>query len=178
MKHIASVILLLVFSIAVFGQQHKGAAAQNFTAVTMDGENIELDQIKGKIAVLTFWSTKCQICVAELPNLNNLVEKYSDKEVVFIGLTMNNEVLVQNFLKKRTFKFKIIPNSLGVVLKYADRDSRGRLMMGYPAHYIVDQSGEVVFKEMGFDKTKKVDQTISRLLQKQFPSSNSSASDK
>ncbi len=178
MKYIASIILLLTLSVFAFGQQNKGAAAHNFTAVTLDGESIELDQIKGKVVVLTFWSTRCQICVAELPNLNNLVDKYQGKDVVFIGLTMNNEIMVNKFLKKKTFKFKIIPNSLGVVLKYADRDLRGRLMMGYPAHFIVDQNGEVVFKESGFDKTPKVDRTIAKLLQSKNGGENTLASKK
>jgi peroxiredoxin len=164
MKFIASIILLLTFSIFTFGQQNTGVAAHNFTATTIGGENIELFQLKGKVAVLTFWSTKCMICVAEMPQLNKLVDKYNGKEVAFIGLTMNNEMMVQNFLKKKTFKFTIIPNSLGVVLKYADRDSKGRLLMGYPAYYVVSKNGEVVLKESGWDKVSQIDQTINRLL--------------
>ncbi len=164
MKILSSLILLLTFSIFAFGQQSTGVAAQNFTAVTLSGEQIELSQMQGKVTVLTFWSTKCQICVSEMPKLNNLVDKYNSNDVVFLGLTMNNETLVNNFLKKKPFKFTIIPNSLGVVLKYADRDSQGRLLMGYPAHYIVDQKGNVVLKTDGWDKTQKLDQTISNLL--------------
>lgn len=164
MKYIASIILLLTFSVFAFGQQNTGTAAQNFTAVTLNGENIELNQLKGKIAVLTFWSTKCQICVEEMPKLNQLVDKYDSQKVAFLGLTMNNETIVNEFLKKKTFKFQIIPNSLGVVLKYADRDSKGRLLMGYPAHYIVNQQGEVILKTSGWDKTEKLDETISDLL--------------
>lgn len=164
MKFLASLILLLTLSIFAFGQQNTGVAAHNFSAVTLNGENLELDQLKGKVAVLTFWSTRCMICIAEMPKLNELVDKYNGKDVVFVGLTMNNEMMVQDFLKKKTFKFTIIPNSLGVVLKYADRDSKGRLLMGYPAHYIVDQNGKVVLKTSGFDKTNQLDQTVGKLL--------------
>ncbi len=164
MKFLASAVLILTFSIFAFGQQNTGVAAQDFSALKLDGETFELNHLKGKVAVLTFWSTKCMICVAEIPKLNNLVDKYAGQNVEFIGLTMNNEELVNNFLKKKTFKFTIIPNSLGVVLKYADRDSKGRLLMGYPAYYIVDQNGEVVLKTDGWDKTSKVDNIISKLL--------------
>ena len=164
MKYIASLILLTAFSVFAFGQQNKGTAAHNFSAVTLNGENVELNQLKGKVAVLTFWSTKCQICVTEMPNLNRLVDKYDGDKVAFIGLTMNNDVIVRDFLKKKTFKFEIIPNSLGVVLKYADRDSKGRLLMGYPAYYVVSQDGTVVLKESGWNQIDKLDQTISNLL--------------
>jgi peroxiredoxin len=164
MKLFATVLLVLTFSIFAFSQQNTGAAAQDFSAIKLNGETFELNQLKGKITVLTFWSTKCMICVAEIPKLNELYDKYQGKNVEFIGLTMNNEILVNNFLKKITFKFTIIPNSLGVVLKYADRDTNGRLLMGYPAHYIVDQNGEVVLKTDGWDKTSKLDNTITKLL--------------
>lgn len=164
MKFIASAIFLLILSVFAWGQQNTGAPAHNFRALTINGESIELGQLKGKVAVLTFWSTKCPICISEIPKLNTLVDKYDGEKVAFIGLTMNNEVLVRNFLKKKQFKFQIIPNSLGVVLQYADRDSSGRLLMGYPAHYIVDQNGDVVMKTSGFDKTPSIDRTISNLL--------------
>jgi peroxiredoxin len=164
MKYLASIFLLLTFSIFAFGQQNAGVAAHNFSAITIGGDNVELNQLKGKVAVLTFWSTRCEICIAEMPKLNKLVDKYDSNKVEFIGLTMNNEMMVQNFLKKKTFKFTIIPNSLGVVLKYADRDSKGRLLMGYPAYYIVNQKGDVVLKASGFDKVSKIDQTINQLL--------------
>lgn len=164
MRFFASIILLLTFSIFSFAQQNKGVAAQNFTATTFGGKSIELNQLKGKVAVLTFWSTRCRICISEMPRWNRLVDKYEGKDVAFLGLTMNNEMMVEKFLKKKTFKFEIVPNSLGVVLKYADRDSRGRLLMGYPAYYIVDKGGKVVLKTSGFKKTPKVDKTISKLL--------------
>lgn len=164
MRFFASIVLLLTFTFFSFAQQNKGVAAQNFTAMTIGGKSIELNQLKGKVAVLTFWSTRCPICISEIPTWNKLVEKYEGKDVAFLGLTMNNEVMIQNFLKKKIFKFEIIPNSLGVVLKYADRDSRGRLLMGYPAYYIVDKNGKVVLKTNGYKKTQKVDKTISKLL--------------
>lgn len=164
MKFLNASILLLVFSIFAFGQQNTGVPAQDFSAATLDGKTFELNQTKGKVTVLTFWSTKCQICAAEMPKLNKLVDKYDSEKVAFIGLTMNNESMVKDYLKKKTFSFTIIPNSLGVVLKYADRDSQGRLLMGYPTHYIINQEGEVVLKTSGFKKSEKIDETIEKLL--------------
>lgn len=164
MKILSTLTLILAFSLVTFAQQNSGAAAQNFVQPNMTGENVELANLKGKVVILTFWSTKCRICVSEMPKLNRLVEKYSGQDVEFLGLTMNNQSMVSRFLKKKSFKFNIIPNSFGVVLKYADRDSRGRLNMGFPAHFVVNQSGQVVLKTSGFKKSDKLDSTITRLL--------------
>jgi peroxiredoxin len=164
MKVAATLIIILTFSIICLGQQNVGSAAQNFVQPNMFGENIELNNLKGKVVILTFWSTKCRICVSEMPKLNRLVDKYKGQDVEFLGLTMNHQKIVERFLKKKSFKFNILPNSFGVVLKYADRDNNGRMNMGFPAHFVVNQSGEVVLKTSGFKKSKKLDSTISGLL--------------
>lgn len=164
MKLIASVILLTAFSVVSFAQQQVGVTAHNFTETTLKGEKIELEQLKGKVVVLTFWSTKCQICAAEIPKLNKLVSKYNGKDVAFIGITMNDADMVRNYLKKKSFDFQIIPNGFGVLLKYADRDKQERLNMGYPAHFVVDQQGKVVLKTSGFKKSEELDEKISKLL--------------
>lgn len=164
MKFFATLILLAACSAVAFGQQKVGAPAHNFNETTLAGEKVELEDLKGKVVVLTFWSTKCQICVSEIPKLNKLVGKYKNSDVVFLGLTMNNEAMVRNFLKKKPFDFKIIPNGFGVLLKYADRDAQDRLDMGYPAHFVIDRQGRVVLKTNGFKKSEKLDGKISELL--------------
>ena len=164
MKLLATIALVFAFSVIGFGQQQVGVQAQNFNQTSMHGENVELEKLKGKVVVITFWSTKCRICISEMPKLNKMVDKYKGQEVEFLAVTMNRQSLVEKFLKKKTFKFNILPNGFGTVLKYADRDSSGRLNMGFPAHFVVDQTGKVILKTAGFSKTKKLDSTIGRLL--------------
>lgn len=164
MRSILITALILTVSAFASGQQNAGQPAQNFVETTITGENIELDQLKGKVVVLTFWSTRCEICVAEIPRLNKLVDKYGSEDVVFVGLAWQDKTKLEEFFRKNPFKFKIVAQSLGVLLKYADRDAQGRLNMGFPSHFIISQDGRVVFKDSGWDKTSRMDSTISRLL--------------
>ncbi|NNE98548.1 MAG: TlpA family protein disulfide reductase [Pyrinomonadaceae bacterium] len=164
MKILATIALVFAFSIVSFGQQNVGVQAQNFAQTSVNGENVELEKLKGKVVVITFWSTKCRICISEMPKLNKMVDKYQGQEVEFLAVTMNNQRIVEKFLKKKTFKYNILPNGFGTVLKYADRDRGGRLNMGFPAHFVVDKSGKVVLKTSGYSKTKKLDSTVGRLL--------------
>lgn len=166
MKFIKFSLLLAVilsFSALAFGQKHK-PMAENFTGVSINGQTVNLEEMKGKVVVLTFWSTRCAICVSEIPRLNQLASSYKGKDVVFLGLTMDNPQSVEKFLKSKPFNFNIIPNSFGVVLKYADRDKSGNINMGFPAHFLVNQNGEIELKTNGFDKTDLLDKKISRLL--------------
>lgn len=156
-------ILVLAFSMTVFGQKNK-AKAENFSAEAMNGQTVELNSLKGKVVVLTFWSTRCPICESEIPKLNQLASSFKGKDVVFLGLTTDNPVKVENFLKFKPFDFNIIPNSFGVLLKYAERDSSGNVNMGFPAYFVVNQNGEIELKANGWDKTAKITSQINRLL--------------
>jgi peroxiredoxin len=163
MRIFTFLFLVITLSVSAFAQQSTGSTAQNFSVSTINDEAIELEQLKGKIVVMTFWSTRCQICAEEIPDLNRLVDKYSD-DVVFLGLAWQDKRKLDVFLKKKPFKFKIVPQSFGVLLKYASRDKNGRLNMGFPAHFIVDQNGIVVYKAEGFDKKNRLTSTIDKLL--------------
>jgi len=165
MKNLAGLFLILAFSVAVFGQQPKAKPlAGTFSATALNGTTFDLAELKGKVVLLTFWSTKCPICHKEIPKLNQLVQTYKDKEVVFLGLTMENPNKVKPYLKKRSFDFDILPNSFGVVLQYADKDGDGNVTMGFPAHFLINQKGEIELKTSGFDKTEMLDARINRLL--------------
>jgi thiol-disulfide isomerase/thioredoxin len=61
-----------------------GEAAPEFSGQA-SMELYDLDQLHGKVVVLTFWSTRCQICHSEIPNLNRVAERYRGKDVVFLA---------------------------------------------------------------------------------------------
>lgn len=156
-----SFVLLLCLSLFAFGQKKM---AENFSAMDMSGKTVELDSLKGKVVLITFWSTKCLICHNEIPKLNQMAANYRDKDVVFLGLTTDNPTRVESYLQTKPFNFNIIPSSFGTLLKYADRDNSGNIAMGYPAYFLVNQSGEIEMKANGWDKTTKIDAQINRLL--------------
>ena len=164
MRVLISLIFSLMLVMTAIGQQKVGSLAEKFNGVTLDGEEFVLDDLRGRVVVMTFWSTKCAICHEEIPKLNKLVDKYAGRDVVMMGLTMEHESKITLYLQKKPFKFTIVPNSLGVILKYADRDNRGNPNMGFPAYFIIDQEGQLLYKSSGWDKTGKIDSEVSRLL--------------
>lgn len=158
------VSIFTVFTVFAQAQYKSKKIAEPFSATSMNGQNFDLESLKGKVVVLTFWSTRCPICAAEIPNLNRLAEAYKGKDVVFLGLTTEDPNRVNNFLKSKPFSFNILPNSFGVVLKYADKDGQGRINMPFPSFYVVNQNGEIEMRTNGYDKTGVLTSNINRLL--------------
>ena len=156
----------MAFATATFAQQiiKVGSTAPDFVVESTNGEVFDLQELKGKVIVITFWSTTCEICKAEIPKLNTLTVDY--KDVVYLAMTTDQGERLSNFLSKKPFKFNIIQNSFGIFMKYADTDKNGNLAFSFPAHFVINQKGEIVLKSSGFDQTDKIRTEIKSLLSK------------
>ncbi len=167
MRIIKIVVIIAMCGLAAIAQQQlkQGQSAPDFIAQTLDGKEISLAEQSGKVVVITFWSTKCAICHAEIPKLNQIAARYRDQGVVFLALSMESAAKIEAYVRKNPFDFKIVPNSFGVVLKYADMDAAGRMNMGFPAYFLVGKSGRIELRDDGWDKSTKLDSQISKLLQ-------------
>jgi peroxiredoxin len=166
MRLVTTLILSLALAASAIAQQNLaiGAAAPDFAAEGMDGKTYNLSQLQGKVVLITFWSTRCAICHSEIPKLNQVVERYRDKDVVFLAVTMDNQAKVTPYLQKTPFNFNILPNSFGIFLKYADKDAGGNINMGFPAHFLIDRHGAIKLRTDGWDKAANIDTQISRVL--------------
>jgi len=166
MRFLTVLFVSFLLTVSVYAQTNKNSKplAETFIGTSLDGNPVDLAALKGKIVLVTFWSTKCPICSAEIPKLNQIAAKYSGRDVVFLGLTTDNPDKVKQYIKKKPFNFNLLPSSFGILLKYADKDHDGNVTMGYPAHFLVNQKGELELKNSGFGKTEKLDAQIARLL--------------
>lgn len=166
MRTFLLILILALTATMAFAQQSlkAGNPAPDFNAEGLDGKVYNLSQLQGKVVVLTFWSTKCAICHSELPKLNEVARRYKDKDVVFLALTMENQGRIEPYLRKNQFEFNVLPNSFGVVLKYADMDRNGTINMGFPSYFLINQHGTIAHKSDGWDKTARLDTQISQLL--------------
>lgn len=69
-----------------------------------EGAQSDLASLKGKVVVLEFWATWCAPCIAQQPHLNEMIDKFDHKPVVFISITDEDESKVSSFLKRRQLK--------------------------------------------------------------------------
>lgn len=129
-----------------------------FEATDLHGKKYTLNELKGKIIVMNFWFTSCKPCVLEMPELNKLVKKHQDKDVLFLGFALNNQSELKAFLKKHSFAYKVIPNSGKIAKDYG--------LNSYPTHIIIDRNLKIVYSTTGFgpNTIKDIDLKISTQL--------------
>ncbi len=115
-----------------------GAPLPDFEADDINGRKVSASRLKGKVTVINFWFKECAPCVAEIPQLNQLVDKYGDEEVNFIALTRDAKAEVQKVLDLKPFHFNQVPDAEAII------KDRFRMILGYPSTIVVDQTGHIV----------------------------------
>jgi len=118
--------------------QMKGKALTGFNYTDLNGKIYDEETTKNKIVVLKFWFIGCAPCVAEMPELNNLVTRYKNRDdVVFVSLAFDERKKLENFLKKKKFDYAVVPEKED----YLTKDLNVR---SYPTHLIINKQGKVV----------------------------------
>lgn len=136
-----------------------GKKAAAFSGTDMQGVSHSLESLKGKVIVINCWFVECKPCVMEMPELNTLVEKYKHKEVVFLGLAVNDKRKIEQFLQSKKFHYTIIPDAQDAISAFG--------VKSFPTHIIIDKASTVVFSTSGLGPTTIADleKTIQSLLE-------------
>lgn len=124
------------------------------------GKTYTLDSLKNKVIVLNFWFVKCKPCVAEIPDLNKIREKYKDKEVAFFAVTFDSKEILNDFTQKKQFDFIQIPSAFKTIQQFK--------IQAYPTTVIIDkeQKINIVDDLLVLNITKKIDRMIGQFLEK------------
>lgn len=135
-----------------------GQLAKPFEVIDIKGYRYGPQQLKGKIIVLHFWMFDCPPCLESLIELNKIVQKYEEKDIVVLGVTLRKKEEINKFFYKSAFKFNIIPEGVDLINSF-DIDS-------YPTHLIIDKNSKITFYHKGLSSftISNLKNEIERLL--------------
>jgi peroxiredoxin len=73
-----------------FSETRVGQRAPNFQLKRIDGRRVSLADLRGKPAVIVFWSAWCSSCREEAPRINALADEYERKGVRVLGINVKD----------------------------------------------------------------------------------------
>ncbi len=127
---------------ALFSCSDKNQTIPDFNLATLDGSTLSSEDLKGKATVLVVWATWCGDCIREIPELNQLVEKYKDnKNVMLVAFSDEDVATVNKSLARYPFNFTHIPNSKA----FSDKLKSG-LVKHFPQVMVLNKKLEPVFE--------------------------------
>ena len=107
------------------------------------GKVIDLGDLKGKVIFLNFWATWCPPCIAEMPGVNKLYEKFkNDPNVVFILADADGDLKKsQHFMDRKGYALPVYSISSEI----PDILFQGSL----PTTVVFDKQGRISYNESG-----------------------------
>ena len=140
------------------------SAAPLFTSIinNPEGKPQSLKQFQNKTIVLNFWATWCEPCREEMPELSNFYVENQSKNVVVLGIAIDEEKAVKAYLKKTKVTYPIlVDEDKGVILSKNLGNNEGIL----PYTVIIDPQGIIQKTILGRVHKDQLDATIKPLLQ-------------
>ena len=143
--------------IALLKKLAPGSFAPEFELTTSDGKKIALKDLRGHIVLLDFWASWCGPCMDEMSNVKALYEKYHDRGLEIVGISMaNNKAKWEGAIERAGLVWHHVSS-----LKGMNRCPVAKLyqVVAIPKLYIVDKDGKIIAKDLrGEDLREKMDE--------------------
>ncbi|HRP54995.1 TlpA disulfide reductase family protein [Agriterribacter sp.] len=150
--------------LASIGSLSKGAVAPAFKLPDTKGKPVQLSGFKGKVVYLDIWATWCGPCLKEIPYLERLKEKFRNKDVEMITISIDTKVDVW-LAKVAAMKMQ------GIQLIDSNGSTNSKIAKNYKVHgvphyVLIDKNGRIASASAPRPSMEaEVEKQINELLQ-------------
>lgn len=124
---------------------------------------LSINQLRGKVILVNFWTYSCNDCTTQIPNIQKWYNSYHEQGLEIIGVHTPRYLF-----EKVSGNFTNAVNSMGITYPVAqDNDFKTWTAFHtqfWPTTFLIDQNGNIVYTQLGNDKTAKTEKAIRTLL--------------
>ncbi|MBZ9652958.1 TlpA disulfide reductase family protein [Psychroflexus montanilacus] len=147
-------------NIAKIGATDLGAEAPKFSGPTPDGDNLSLDDAKGKVTLIDFWASWCRPCRVENPNIVSIYNDYKDKGFTVVGVSLDKPNRKDAWLKAIEDD-NLDWNHISNLKHWQEPIAQKYGVRAIPAAFLIDENGIIIGKDLrGNDLREKVREVL------------------
>jgi peroxiredoxin len=136
------------------------AANLDFTLKDMNGADVKLASLKGKVVLLNFWATWCGPCLMEIPSFVEIQAAYKEKGFQAVGVSVDDTPdKLGPFAKKYGVNYPLL-----VGLEREDIQEAYGGVFGIPISFVISRDGKVCRKQLGPASKAEFESWIKALL--------------
>ena len=135
-----------------------GSKAPEFSGPTPTGEQLALNDVKGKITLIDFWAAWCKPCRMENPNVVAVYNKYKDKGLAVVGVSLDRKK--EDWIKAIEAD-QLEWNHISNVQYFQDPIARLYNVNAIPAAFLLDENGVIIAKNL---RGPALEQKVAELL--------------
>lgn len=120
----------------------EGMRAPDLQMRTVDGDTLQLSDLKGKRVLLNFWATWCGPCNKEMPHIIQLVDSTSRDDLIVLGISDEDPALLRSFSAQAALNYPI-GNATALPAPYNE-------IRGVPTTFFIDRNGIIQHVAEGY----------------------------
>ena len=132
-------------------------AAPVFTVTDLDGNQVSLEDLRGKPVILNFWASWCGYCVMEMPHFQDAYHQYGEQVHFLMANVQESADTASSFIEKNQYSFPVYLDSSGAA-------AAAYGATGLPATFFIDADGNAVAQARGVLSRENLQQGIDLLI--------------
>lgn len=137
---IAGIVIIAMSAYHYIKLPKRGDLAPSFSLKETSGKIVSLDEYRGKIVLLHFWASWCNVCRYELPAVERLYNQFKDKGLVVLSILEEEDLSLNDAVRlKKTFALTL-PVLLDDNAEVADK----YMSYGVPESFIIGRDGVIL----------------------------------
>ncbi len=123
-----------------------GLSVFELALTDLNGKTQDLAQWRGKVLIVNYWATWCHPCREEMPGFSRLQDKYRDKGVQFVGISIDTVDKIMEFQKTTPVNYPLLIGDIRVMENSA---KLGNTRQALPFTAVFDREGRLSATKLG-----------------------------
>jgi peroxiredoxin len=135
-----------------------GGLAPDFRAPRLDGGELHLADYRGQVVLLDFWASWCAPCIAAMPGLSRLHDRFAARGLVLVGVNLaENRQAVEAFARRARIRYPI-------ALDLDSRIANAYRVSTIPQVLVLDRDGVIRYSAAGSTSEPALDRALTQLM--------------
>ncbi|MGH2445337.1 MAG: TlpA family protein disulfide reductase [Candidatus Limnocylindria bacterium] len=149
----------LVLRVPAASPTEIGAPAPDFVLADLEGNPIELAELRGRPVVLNFWASWCGPCVEEFPLLRDAAARHADDGLVVIGIVyQDRSEAARDFMARHDATWP-------AAMDPGERVAQAYGIIGPPETYFIGRDGTIVARQFGQFSAESLDEKVAAIIE-------------
>jgi len=156
--------LLTFLTFAVQASAQERSLVGDFALQTIEGEELQLSSLRGRVVLLNLWATWCVPCLKEMPDLNEMHQELSPEGLTVVGLTIDGEdkPVIDRFVQRLGVTYPVVYGSVEAAQSILGTNAVPIL----PTTLLIDREGYIIERIVGTVPIAETTHTLQDLLRK------------